>query len=374
MMKLRQFSPSPAVLSITQKPNREYWPQIGLLSVLLCLLFFAQNAQATLIMLDKQAKLRVGHPQQYRVKAGDSLWDVMGLFVEKPHKMHSSVWHNTKIYPGNTVTLVERAGHPALQVQRGNRVVKLSPGIITSRAERAIPKIPLSSVRQFLSHPEIVEADELSDAPYIVANANDKLLTTANDIVYARGMDGMETLGEIYVILRPSEAYMNPDEDDDEPLAFGALYLGEATLEALDEDDENNVATFKVNVAKQEIRPGDRLMPLPEREFEQDFLPSEPYDIEGTKIIGVTNDTTHIGQYQVVVLNRGEQDGISRGNILSVYHSGSKAEDPVTGEAVTLPDIKSGSLLVFKVYERVSFALVSQATRPIYVNDRVDVP
>ncbi len=376
MMKHQKSAPQPKplVLATPQTPSRVAWQQMSWLAVLLCLLLFAQNASATLIMLDKQAKLRDGHPQQYTVKTGDSLWDVVSVFVQNPHKMQASVWRDTKIYPANTVTLVERAGHPALQVQRGNRVVKLSPGIITSRTERAIPKIPLSSVRQFLNHPEIVEAEELSLAPYVVANANDKLLTTANDIVYVRGLEGMERIGDTYVVLRPSKAYIDPSDGDNEPLAFGALYLGEASLEALDENDENNIATFKIKLAKQEIRSGDRLIPLPSREFEQDFLPSEPYHVEGMRIIGVTDETTHIAQYQVVVLNRGLQDGISRGNILAVYHSGVQADDPLTGEKVTLPDIKSGMLLVFKVYDRVSFALVSHATRPIFINDRVDLP
>jgi len=374
IMKHRKISPPSIALSATPVPSHKPWLHLSMLLVLVCLLVFTHNAAATLIMLDKQAKLRAGHPQQYTVKAGDSLWDVMGLFIENTHKMNPSLWHNTKIYPGNKITLVARAGHPALQVQRGSRVVKLSPGVITSRVDRAIPKIPLSSVRQFLHHPEIVEAEELSLSPYVVANAGDKLLSAANDIVYARGLDGTEQLGEVYVILRPSEVYSDSNEEDDEPLAFGALYLGDAILEAIDEDDENNIATFKIKVANQEIYAGDRLMPLPERQFEQDFIPSEPYDIEGTKIIGVTDNSTHIGQYQIVVLNRGEQDGIERGNIMAVYHSGAQAKDPVTGEMVTLPDIKSGSLLVFKVYERVSFALVSQATRPIFVNDRVSAP
>ncbi|GEM_PF-247198 len=372
IMKHKQASQPSVILSWA--PRSLAFVSIGLL---LGLLMLSNNAIAAVWLLDKQTQLRADHPQQYRVKAGDSLWDVIGVFVENPNKINPSVWHESTLYPGNLVSLTEHGGHPALQVQRGNRVVKLSPDIITSRDERAIPKIPLSSIRQFLTHPEIVEAEELSQAPYIVANANDKLLISSGDTIYARGLDGSEQVGEAYMLLRPGEAYTDIDEegneDEQEPLAFGALYLGEAQLESFNEDEEANLATFKVLFAKQEIRTGDRLMAVPMRDFEEDFIPSLPNEVEGMKIIGVTDNTTYIGQFQVVVLNRGEQDGIQRGNVLAVYHSGMLAQDPVNGETLKLPSIKSGSLLVFKVYDRVSFALINRATQPIYVNDSVEL-
>ncbi len=350
---------------------------IGVFVLFLSVVLITPNVSATVLMLDKQAEIRTDYPQKYTVKEGDSLWDLISLFVKRPGRINMSAWADVNIYPGNQVSLVERAGHPALQVRRGQRVVKLSPGVVTARAERNIPKIPLSSIRQFLDHPEIVEAEELSGAPYIVANANDKLMMTAGDVIYARGVDGSEYLGQTFTVLRPSEAYFDrgSEDDGDTPVAYGALYLGEASLEVLgDEDDGDNVVTLKLLIAKQDILAGDRLLPTPDREFEQDFTPSTPDDVENTRIIGVAGAGSHIGQYQVVLINRGLEDGFKRGNVLAVYHNGQNTRDPMTNEILRLPSVQTGTVLVFKVYERVSFALVRSATQPIFIGDSLGLP
>jgi hypothetical protein len=77
-----------------------------------------------------------------------------------------------------------------------------------------------------------------------------------------------------------------------------------------------------------------------------------------------------------VTLNRGTEHGLEPGHVLHIYQTGRKAKDPNSffGTTVRLPDLKAGTLMVFKTGDRVSHALVMSASRAIHLLDRVERP
>jgi hypothetical protein len=324
--------------------------------------FYAVITPANTVTLGADIELKSEYPDSYTVQASDSVLDVLNVFLNKPWQSQSFKTM-PDIFPNDHISIILHGGEAALQIKRQRRV-KLSPNAVALRTDRPISTIPISNIRQFLTRPEVVEADTLSSAPYILVNANDKILMAGGDLLYARNLDD-DTVGQHFIIVREGESY---DDGEGSILAYSAIYLGEARLER-----GGDPATLRVIEAKQDIRPGDRLLPLPERVFETDFYPSAPLQMEPAQIVGVVNGVSQIGQYQVVVINQGYADGLVRGNMLSVFRGGDIIRDPIANEEILLPSLEAGTLLLFKVFEKISFALVMKAKRTIYVGDSVDV-
>jgi len=318
----------------------------------------------TSLPLTADMNLRPNAPSRYIVQEQDSLWDVAGKFISNPWQA-GEYWtkQNLQIHPGDEL---QHQGN-FLNVIR-NRTLKLSPNIRVPRSTPAIKVIPMSQIRQFLNRPLIVEADELETAPYVLANTNGKVLLGKDDLFYARGLEE-DPEYENYLIVKAGQVYRDPVDGDH--LANEAIYLGEAKLLR-----EGEIATLEITASIQEIRQGDRLIPMKRQKFERDFLPHSPdNELDEARIIAVVKGISQIGQFQVVVINKGEEDEMERGHVLAIYRGGEMIRDNVDkGNLVKLPNIRAGTILLFKVFEKISFALVMDVSRTIYVNDEVNLP
>jgi len=337
-------------------------------NILFFIVFLSSSINAQTLPIEDSSWLNPQRPQVYVVKNNDNLSTIAGVFLKNPAAALKN-WHsrNPQIFPNDQISIIEHGQKNfSLQIKR-DRTVKLSPNVVISRSDVAIPMIPLGNILHFLSHPNIAEAGELSQAPYLIANENANILITKGDLIYARGLED-EKKGVHFSIVRQGAAFRdNPDND---PLAFEVIYLGEARLQNADDP-----ATLRIVSAEREIRDGDRLLPIPSQVFESDFILTSPRTLDDCKIIAVPDGTgKEIGQFQVVVINRGDDDGIDRGHLLSSFDAARVVNDPHTKEKVTLPKSLSGSLLVFKVFPKVSFALVIKAFRPIHLQDEVSIP
>jgi hypothetical protein len=272
------------------------------------------------------------------------------------------------IYPGDVVGLVYIDGQPRLTTLRAgpeNGVVKLSPKIRSTPISTAIPTIPLDAIASFLSEHRIVTREELDGAPYILAARQERLITAAGDEVFARGeLAGEGTVG----IYRESMSYIDPDTD--EFLGLEAKSVGSGKVVAT----EGEVLTLSIDRSSEELRQGDRLLQTEDRTINSTFTPSKPdADIRG-KMIAVDSGVRNIGQYNVVVLNRGEREGLREGHVLAIYKQGGVVKDPVNGEHIKLPAERAGILMVFRVFEKVSYGLVLQASSPLALMDEVRTP
>ena len=326
-------------------------------------------------MAQAAVQLKENHPEQYTVVKGDTLWDISARFLSEPWKWpelwqaNPQVENPHLIYPGDNLSLVYVDGQPRIMLNRGasRGTIKLSPTVRTTPMAEAISTIPLEAINSFLLSNRIVDsAAEFEAAPYIVAGNAERVISGSGDRIYGRGdfQDGIKVFG----IFRQGKTYVDPKTE--EFLGINADDVGTAELI----DMEGDIATMMLTRVTQEARIGDRLFPSEERAVNSTFMPSEPKEkIEGV-ILDVPRGVTQIGQMDVVTLNKGARDGLSVGNVLAVYKTGETVRDRVTGENVKIPDERSGLLMVFRTYDKLSYGLVLQATRSLSVMDKVRNP
>lgn len=315
--------------------------------------------------------LKPDYPESYIVRKGDTLWGISARFLRDPWRW-PELWHkNPKInnphliYPGDILTLIYIDGKPTLQVQRGRPTVTLSPRVRVEELVRPIPTIPIEAIRQFLHRPRIVGKNELKRAPYIVSAASGHLIAGAGIDVYARGVEDNDVTE--FVVVRQGQVYREPS--DGEVLGYEAIHVADAELRRF-----GDPAMLSVVRSSREVLRGDRMLPAQVERFEESFIPRAPANRVDGRIIAVMDGVTQIGQYQVVVLNLGHRDEIERGHVLAVYQRGDRVLDEVRNQRLQLPDERAGTLMVFRAFEQISYALVMEATDPMHVLDRVMNP
>lgn len=314
------------------------------------------------------------YPERYTVVKGDTLWDISERFLKSPW-LWPEVWHANPqvanphlIYPGDVIGLVYidgKARITTLQAGPENGVVKLSPKVRSTPISTAIPTIPLDAIASFLTDNRIVEPVEMDTAPYVLMGKEQHLLTAAGDTVFARGnIEGAERVG----IYRSGKQFIDPDTN--EFLGLEAKSIATTEVAAIN----NEVISLEVLRSNEEIRQGDRLLQTEDRIINSTFVPSKPeFDIRG-KMISVNTGVGNIGQYNVVVVNRGERDGLKEGNVMAIYKDGGIVRDPFTKEKIELPKERAGIMMIFRVFDKLSYGLILKATRPLAVMDEVRTP
>ncbi|RMH36752.1 MAG: LysM domain-containing protein [Gammaproteobacteria bacterium] len=342
-------------------------------------------------------ELRADHPNVYVVKKGDTLWDISAKFLKKPW-LWPEIWQANPqvsnphlIYPGDVLALVYIDGKPRLI--RKSRVVKLSPKARVVGRGDAIAPLPLETIRPFLVGARVVDKETLEKAPYMVSSDGDHLMA-GNDVrIYARGFSTDQLVERTnFSIFRPGGEYRDPDTG--EILGYEAIHVGTAQLKRI-----GDPATLDITEATREALNGDRLLPVDESHLQPEFFPRAPDKLITGKIISVYDGVTQIGQYHVVIINRGQREGVMPGHVFTIWTQGAKVRDKVAierrrqeegynvfkeiGEQITggderdwvkLPDEQAGQLMVFRVFDKVSLALVMEATRPIHVYDVIKTP
>ena len=321
----------------------------------------------------QDVELKSDHPETYVVVKGDTLWDISSTFLRDPW-LWPEIWHvNTQIenphliYPGDILTLVYIDGKPRLQLTRGGDY-KLSPRIREIPLEDAIPAIPLDAIQHFLSRPRAVDKDTLEKAPYILAIEDKKVMAGSGDKVFVRRLPKASSKGQ--VVFRKGDPYIDPDTK--EVLGYEAIYVADSTIVV-----HGDPATVLISTSEMESLAGDRLLPTEERVLATNYVPRPPErEVEG-KIISVYKGVSIIGQYNIVAINLGENDGMKEGTVLAVYRAGETVKDKYSGEwndEVKLPDVRAGELMVFKTFKNMSFGLIMRAERDMALLDTVKNP
>ena len=316
--------------------------------------------------------LRAGHPDRYTVVRGDTLWDIAGRFLRSPWRW-PEIWHVNPqianphlIYPGDVLELVYIDGRPQLRLRRGT--VKLSPSVRSTPWDGAIPTIPVDAIGPFLTRHSVLSQGELDNAPYIVDFADEHILGGAGQKAYVRSIEDGNHVK--YEIVRPGIAYK--DGDTGEILGYEAEYIGSSELQRT-----GDPATIFINSTEREAVIGDRVVKAGEDKATANFMPHAPGMPTEGNIISVVGGVNQIGQYNVVVIDRGLADGIDAGTVLRIDQRGETIRDVVTPDSrdtVKLPDEEAGLMMVFRTFDRVSFGLIMHATRVMHVGDKVRNP
>lgn len=321
-----------------------------------------------------EVQLKQGHPESYTVVKGDTLWGISGKFLTSPWKW-PELWHANPqinnphlIYPGDTLRLVYVDGKPRVMLTRGasRGTIKLSPKIRSTPAAEAIPTIPLEAINAFMLRNRIIEKEaDYTKAPYVLGGQKESVLAGAGDRIYTKG-----TLEEnhVYGIFRLGKIYKDPKTK--EFLGINLDDVGGGEVVAM----EGDVGTVNLSRATQEVQPGDRLFATEERAITSTFVPKEPVQVIDGSIIDVPRGVTQVGVMDVVTINKGAREQLAEGDVLTIYRQGELIRDRVSNKLVKAPDEKAGVLMIFRVYDKISYALVLNATQPLRVNDVVKNP
>ncbi|MFI4867018.1 MAG: LysM peptidoglycan-binding domain-containing protein [Steroidobacterales bacterium] len=340
-------------------------------------------AGTTTVMADAGSALKPTAPKSYVVRRGDTLWGIANTFLRDPW-LWPEIWyinpdiHNPhRIYPGDSVRLALRGdGRTSIEIVRagGGPAARLEPMLRSVPLEGPIATIPYSQIAAFLSRPGVLSGDEVKAAPYVLALRDNHQIAGAGYDLYVKKLDG-ET-GARYSVMHIDEPLKDPQSG--RKLGYLAIYTGTAQLTRA-----GNVAKVTLTESARETLQGDVLI-AEEMSPTNDFAPHGPAQPIDGRIIAVVDNVLLAGQYEVVALNRGSQDGLDRGTVLTVDLAGETISDTcakIDGESscwtphrVRLPDESSGTLLVFKTYERMSYALIFSDTVPINIGDRVRNP
>ncbi|OWV29305.1 peptidoglycan-binding protein [Halomonas campaniensis] len=246
--------------------------------------------------------------------------------------------------------------------ERDQSVIKLSPQVRTLPHGEAIEPIVLEEARAFLREHRVVDdAEALQALAYVVAGDDRRLISGAGDRLYVRG--DVPRHGQLG-IYRQSEPYLAMDGT---PLGLELINVGIARHIS----SEGGIAQLDVVSSHQEVRVNDIVLPLEERELSREFLPRAPLNAVEGHVIAVPGGVRFIGRFQIVALDLGTLDGLQAGHVLQVNQQGELINDPRTQELVQLPSSEAGTVMVFKPYDRVSYALVTQASRMLEVGDEV---
>jgi len=333
----------------------------------------------------KEIRVKASHPRQYTVKKGDTLWDISSLFLQDPWywpeiwSKNAQIENPHLIFPGDVLTLVYVNGQPQILVNEeqhqeiressgGLPVKKLSPGIRSSSLEASIPSIPGDAIRQFLTKPRVVTREQLEAAPRIIGSEGNHLILGTGSRVYIRGEIDKERVR--FAVFNPGDALVDPASG--ETLGYEAKYAGDVHITAYDDP-----ASGDITFSEREILIGNRLLPEDRSKMENLFFPHIPDSQVDAQIISLYDALFGVAQYQIVVINKGERDGMEVGHLLATYTNGAVVRDRFDkrrSEPVKLPNERSGLVMVFKTFDRVSYALTLESRRVIHKNDYVKTP
>lgn len=351
--------------------------------------------------------LKADAPQSHVVVKGDTLWGISNIFLTSPWRwpelwgMNLDQIRNPHlIYPGQTLVLSVKNGMATLKIAgaQGNSDdadlarVRLSPQTrVTALPATALPTLDSRLIEPFLSEPIIVGEEGLTQAPRIVAAQDERVLLTKGDRAYARSASGDDLMDDpkqkhkAFRIFRNATPLKDPFTGA--LLGYEAQYIGRSLLirsegsqTKTDQDGkalrEVTPATIDIVSAKEEIRVGDRLVTEP-AQAPQNYIPHAGKGDLDARVVSVYGSAVvNAAQNQVVVINKGLADGVEPGQILSVLNDGARLADTTDPQRamIKLPDERNGLLMVFRSFDKLSYALVLEITRGVKIGDRLRNP
>ena len=328
-------------------------------------------------------------PMSYVVKRGDTLWGIASMYLKDPW-LWPEVWYINPqvanphlIYPGDTLSLAYGAdGRPQIRLtSQGGSGARLDPRLRSEPGDGAIPTIPYQAIAAFLSRPSLLTPEQIKDAPYVLAFRDQHEIAGQGNEVYIRNLTAVNN--SRYSIVHVGDPLRDPD--DNSVVGYEGIYTGTALIA---KSDGGITKAVLVDSARETLR-GDKVL-ASDNDVPLNFQPMAPRGNVKGQIIAVVGGTDLIGQYQIVVINRGLRDGIANGTVLAVDQHGIKVRDTYANGAsftrksqdvdtsfakqVTLPDERIATVLMFKTFNRISYGLVLGATDTIALHDVVHNP
>jgi len=336
--------------------------------------------------------LAPGVPDRYVVQKGDTLWSIAQRFLRDPWRW-PDIWRLNReqiknphwIYPGDVIVLERGSASEPPQLRLERDTVRLSPTVRSTPLDvQAIPSIPPGDIEPYLSKPLVTGPEGLSNAALIVAGRGARIIRGDGDIVYAVGID--PKAGSLWYIYRPGKVLATYGVPED-ILGYEQRFLGTAKIERF-----GDVSTVRIMTAREEILPDDRLIPAP-REEVINYVPHAPERAVDGHIIDMYRDATEAGRGWLVTLDKGASDGLDVGSVLAINRVVAPIIDPRPSleperivqlseqtlsykpdSYINIPDERIGLLFVFKVFDRVAYAILLNTSEPVEIGDLVRKP
>jgi LysM repeat protein len=311
------------------------------------------------------------YPDRYTVVTGDTLWGISAKFMRDPWRW-PEVWKGNPqvenpdlIYPGDVLVLTFVDGRPILKSLR-RETVKLSPSPRVTRYDEAIPLVDPAAIGPYINSPLVTDANEMKTAPYVVDGYNNRLILGKYDQFYARGIQDQSI--QKFRVFKPGRHFVDPVSG--ESLGWEAVHLGDANL--LKEGDP---ARLTITSSFEDINIRDRLRPILVEQALPFFTPRAPQNdkVRGV-ILDAPNKATELGPLSIVAINLGERENIRSGDVLRVRSQKIPKKDPFTGEKYFIPEENIGLALVFRTFEKVSYAIITDSNRQVTPGDAVMSP
>lgn len=314
--------------------------------------------------MQPEQELKQGHPDRYVVQKGDTLWAIASQFLDDPWRW-PLIWQENPeienphlIYPGDLLVVTS---------DRMVKAVRLEPKTYAQPLERAIKTIPPHIIEPFLISGIIIEPGELDNAGHVLSGVEDNQLVLGKYMeLYARGLS--DTTAPGYTIFRIGKSLSDPETG--ELLGIEAIHLGDAVMVRAGDD----ISKLRIIDANREIGPGDKIVPKLEDAPLPYYQPHAPPSFVSGWIMLAPTGVDEVGKSAVVIISGGKREGLDAGTVLkAMLHRGTRI-DPVTEEEYDVPDEVSGLLMVFRAFEKLSYALVMESSREIHIGDKYESP
>ncbi|MBY0418346.1 MAG: LysM peptidoglycan-binding domain-containing protein [Pararheinheimera sp.] len=364
------------------------------------------------ILLADELKLKADAPILYQVKAGDTLWDIAGLYLQHPWlwprlwKLNPQVDNPHLIYPGDELHLqFDADGQPILTLN-SQRVaastsaanqdqsdslavgaIKLTPKIRRlAKADKAVPSVSLAGIEPFLSEEQLVSENQLESLPYVLGGKDNVKNAVSGHLLYVQGeLDQTQRYG----IYRQGEVYEDPQSG--EVLGYEAVLMAEAKVLPPASVDEQQISRIEVQKSRREVKQGDHLLPMPQQSVYPDFFQLQsPETVVSGVIVDSASEWREFVKGEIVLLNQGQNAQLRPGHLLGIFRPspavvdfGDKPSYPedsdklqrilheVVGSADEMPTELVGQLMIVKVSEHSSFAMILRTEQPIRVGDLI---
>jgi hypothetical protein len=364
-------------------------------------------------VMAQDVSVRADHPDEYVVVRGDTLWDISARFLDKPWQW-PAIWHANPqianphlIYPGDRISLVYIDGQARLVVDRGKKTTRLSPDMrATSMAP--VSAIPLDVIKPFIKNARIISRDQFEGLPYVIANLEQRLNSTVGDRTYVRGLTG--TAGQEYVVVRLGNVYYRLDDEkkagqipqnkthvpasstvpegfwkpvntwgkEVDIIGYEMYEVSRVTLAKA-----GDPAIMTIDSGRKEVQEGDYILPVDDHEFDAHFMPHAMSSMpENLKVLAIENALYGVGHYQIVAISGGSRQGVQPGHVFSAFRPGVTIRDNIKypagsmediktlhGDKVTLPAEYDAHIMVFRVFDEVSYAMVMDGARAVREQD-----
>lgn len=372
-------------------------------------------------------ELREDHPREYVVQDGDTLWDIANRFLARPWQW-PAIWQANEqipdphlIYPGDVISLEFIGGEPRLVSTRDDSIRRLSPRIRREDDAGPITTIPYDAIAPFLQHPRVVTPEELEALPYVIANYDQRSYAGPGDVTYVRGLEEARAGQEVAIAHLTYQFEDRTRSDDHQTLRSNTLRLGHRMVPSYERPSSTlwrktfgqferfnfpiigyelweaargrviqagDPAIVEIISGRREVKEGNLILPVDYHVYDASFQPRAMDEVpEHGRVLTVSEVGYGVGHYQIVAISLGARDGIEAGHLFSVFHPGERIRDeqryPVMSRAafresdrrfVTLPDEYAGRLMVFRPFDRVSYAIVLDGAREVVAGDRLAHP